>query len=142
MKNKFWLLLVLAVTGWLLVIAFIVLDKTALLVLPDFATGLMAGGGAALGSLCLVNALFLRYYQKNEKARRAAEVEERDERNRMLRGMAAYKATLASTPIFLVEWVVLLIMDPPTPVLLLVCAAYLIHFGVYMYHVVKLQKEM
>ena len=127
---------------WLAAVAVIVLDKWEVLVLPKTLGGLLAGGGAGLGSLLAVNAVIARYYSKHEKAQKDFEVGERDERNQAIRGKAAYRALVSATPIFITEWVILLVMDLPPAVLMLVCAGYLAHFGVYLYHVVKLQKEM
>ena len=70
------------------------------------------------------------------------EVEDRDERTRTIRGMAAYRALVSGTPIFLSVWLILLFLDVPLAGLLVVCAGYLLNFGVYAYHLVKLQKEM
>ena len=75
-------------------------------------------------------------------SRRAAEREEKDERNQMLRGIAAYRSLLAATPIFIAEWVILLVMDAPMAVLVVVMLAYLAHFVIYMYQLVRLQKEL
>lgn len=141
MKNKARIYSLLGVLGWLTAIAVIVLDKTVLEV-PKVLGGLLAGGGAGVGSLFAVNALMTRYYQKNEKARKAAEVEERDERSQAIRGMAAYRALVASTPIFILEWILLLLMDLPLPALLVVAAGYMAHFFVYMRQIARLQKEM
>ena len=89
-----------------------------------------------------MKALFARHYRRNEKARRAAEREEKDERNRQIRGIAAYRALLAATPIFLVQWVILLVMDVPMAALVVVMLAYLALFGVYLCQLVRLQKEL
>ena len=89
-----------------------------------------------------MKALFARHYRRNEKARRAAEREEKDERNRQIRGIAAYRALLAATPIFLVQWVILLAMDVSIAVMVVVMLAYLAHFVIYMYQLVRLQKEL
>ena len=59
-----------------------------------------------------------------------------------IRGMAAYRALVSGTPIFLAVWLILLFLDVPLAGLLVVCAGYLLNFGVYAYHLVKLQKEM
>ena len=76
-----------------------------------------------------------------EKARQDRD-EDRDERTRTIRGMAAYRALVSGTPIFLTVWLILLFLDVPLAGLLVVCAGYLLNFGVYAYHLVKLQKEM
>ena len=70
------------------------------------------------------------------------EREEKDERNRQIRGIAAYRALLAATPIFLVQWVILLVMDVPMAALVVVMLAYLALFGVYLCQLVRLQKEL
>lgn len=110
--------------------------------LPRLVGGLLAGGGGALGGLLTVKALFARYYRRNEKARRTAEREEKDERNQMLRGMAAYRCLLATTPVFIIQWVILLMMDVSMAVMAVVMLAYLAHFVIYMYQLVRLQREI
>ena len=60
----------------------------------------------------------------------------------MLRGIAAYRSLLAATPIFIAEWVILLAMDAPMAVLVVVMLAYLAHFVIYLYQLVRLQKEL
>ena len=127
--------------SWLAVLLVLVGDSLGL-ELPRLAGGLLAGGGGALGGLLTVKALFARHYRRNEKARRAAEREEKDERNQMLRGIAAYRSLLAATPIFIAEWVILLAMDAPMAVLVVVMLAYLAHFVIYMYQLVRLQREL
>ena len=130
-----------AAVSWLALILAAVQDSLGL-ELPRFLGGLLAGGGGALGGLLTVKALFARHYRRNEKARRAAEREEKDERNRQNRGIAAYRALLAATPIFLVQWVILLVMDVPMAALVVVMLAYLALFGVYLCQLVRLQKEL
>ena len=125
-----------AAVSWLALILAAVQDSLGL-ELPRFLGGLLAGGG-----LLTVKALFARHYRRNEKARRAAEREEKDERNRQIRGIAAYRALLAATPIFLVQWVILLVMDVPMAALVVVMLAYLALFGVYLCQLVRLQKEL
>ncbi len=120
----------------------VLLDKTGLLTLPDNVGGMIVGLGTGFGVFCLSNALFARYYDHNEKARRAAEIEDKDERTQAIRGQASYRALLADTPIFLAVWAALLILDVSLWALLLVCAGYLAHFGVYFYHLCKLQREL
>ena len=127
--------------SWLVLLLLLVGDKLGL-ELPRLVGGLLAGAGGALGGLLTVKALFARYYRRNEKARRAAEREEKDERNRQIRGIAAYRALLAATPIFLVQWVILLVMDVPMAALVVVMLAYLALFGVYLCQLVRLQKEL
>ena len=95
-----------------------------------------------MGGLLTVKALFARYYRRNEKARRTAEREEKDERNQMLRGIAAYRVMLATTPIFIIQWVILLALDVSMAVMVVVMLAYLAHFVIYMYQLVKLQREI
>ena len=127
--------------SWLAVFLVLVGDNLGL-ELPRLAGGLLAGAGGALGGLLTVKALLARHYRRNEKARRAAEREEKDERNQMLRGIAAYRTLLAATPIFIAEWVILLAMDAPMAVLVVVMLAYLAHFVIYMYQLVRLQREL
>ena len=127
--------------SWLAVFLVLVGDNLGL-ELPRLAGGLLAGAGGALGGLLTVKALLARHYRRNEKARRAAEREEKDERNQMLRGIAAYRSLLAATPIFIAEWVILLAMDAPMAVLVVVMLAYLAHFVIYMYQLVRLQREL
>ena len=127
--------------SWLAVFLVLVGDNLGL-ELPRLAGGLLAGAGGALGGLLTVKALLARHYRRNEKARRAAEREEKDERNQMLRGIAAYRSLLAATPIFIAEWVILLAMDAPMAVLVVVMLAYLAHFVIYLYQLVRLQKEL
>ena len=119
-----------AAVSWLALILAAVQDSLGL-ELPRF-----------LGGLLTVKALFARHYRRNEKARRAAEREEKDERNQMLRGIAAYRSLLAATPIFIVQWVILLVMGAPMAVLVVVMLAYLAHFVIYMYQLVRLQREL
>ena len=127
--------------SWLVLLLLLVGDNFGL-ELPRLAGGLLSGAGGALGGLLTVKALFARYYRRNEKARRTAEREEKDERNQMLRGIAAYRVMLATTPIFIIQWVILLVLDVSMAVLLVVMAAYLAHFVIYMYQLVRLQKEL
>ena len=117
--------------SWLAVLLVLLGDNFGL-ELPRLAGGLLAGGGGALCGLLTVKALFARHYRRNEKA----------ERNQMLRGIAAYRSLLAATPIFIAEWVILLAMDAPMAVLVVVMLAYLAHFVIYMYQLVRLQKEL
>lgn len=141
MKNKLWLYTVLTVLFLLLAAGAYALDKFVA-PLPDRWGGLLVGGGVGLGVFFLSKALTERYYVKNEKARRMMEVEDRDERTQSIRGMAAYRSLVAGTPVFLCVWLVLLFLDVPLAALLTVCAGYLVNFSVYLYHLVKLQKEM
>lgn len=138
MKNKLRLYTVLTVLCFLLVAGGRLLDER----LPDRWGGLLAGGGMGLGVFFLTNALMEGYYAKNKKARREMEVEDKDERTRSIRGMAAYRSLVASTPVFLCVWLVLLFLNVPLAATLMVCAGYAVNFGIYMYHLVKLQKEM
>lgn len=140
-RNREVLYWVGAGLSWLAVLLVLAGDSLGL-ELPRLAGGLLAGGGGALGGLLTVKALFARHYRRNEKARRAAEREEKDERNQMLRGIAAHRSLLAATPIFIAEWVVLLVMDAPMAVLVVVMLAYLAHFVIYMYQLVRLQREL
>ena len=140
-RNREVLYWVGAGLSWLSVLLALVGDSLGL-ELPRLAGGLLAGGGGALGGLLTVKALFARHYRRNEKARRAAEREEKDERNQMLLGIAAYRSLLAATPIFIVQWVILLVMDAPMAVLVVVMLAYLAHFVIYMYQLVRLQREL
>ena len=140
-RNREVLYWVGAGLSWLSVLLALVGDSLGL-ELPRLAGGLLAGGGGALGGLLTVKALFARHYRRNEKARRAAEREEKDERNQMLRDIAAYRSLLAATPIFIVQWVILLVMDAPMAVLVVVMLAYLAHFVIYMYQLVRLQREL
>ena len=73
--------------SWLVLLLLLVGDKLGL-ELPRLVGGLLAGAGGALGGLLTVKALFARHYRRNVKARRAAEREEKDERNQMLRGIS------------------------------------------------------
>ena len=141
MKNKLRLYTALAALFFLLSAAAYLLDKLSA-PLPDRWGGLLVGGGVGVGVFFLSKALTERYYVKNQKARRMMEVEDRDERTRTIRGMAAYRALVSGTPIFLAVWLILLFLDVPLAGLLVVCAGYLLNFGVYAYHLVKLQKEM
>ena len=127
--------------SWLVLLLLLVGDNLGL-ELPRLAGGLLAGAGGALGGLLTVKALFVRYYRRNEKARRAAEREEKDERNQMLRGIAAHRCLLATTPIFIIQWVILLALDVSIAVMVVVMLAYLAHFVIYMYQLVRLQKEL
>ena len=140
-RNREVLYWVGAGLSWLSVLLALVGDSLGL-ELPRLAGGLLAGGGGALGGLLTVKALFARHYRRNEKARRAAEREKKDECNQMLRGIAAYRSLLAATPIFIVQWVILLVMDAPMAVLVVVMLAYLAHFVIYMYQLVRLQREL
>lgn len=140
MKNKLWLYATLSTLFLLLAAGAIVLDSFA--PLPDPWDGLLMGGGVGLGVFFLSQALMEGYYVKNKKARRMMEVEDRDERTQSIRGMAAYRSLIASTPVFLCVWLVLLFLDVPLAATLTVCAGYLVNFGIYLYHLVKLQKEM
>ena len=140
-RNRQVLYWVGAGLSWLAVLLVLAGDSLGL-ELPRLVGGLLAGGGGALGGLLTVKALFARHYRRNEKARRAAEREEKDERNQMLRGIAAYRSLLAATPIFIVQWVILLVMDAPMAVLVVVMLAYLAHFVIYMYQLVRLQREL
>lgn len=85
--------------SWLVLLLLLVGDKLGL-ELPRVVGGLLAGAGGALGGLLTVKALFARYYRRNEKARRAAEREEKDERNQMLRGIAAHRVMLATPHLY------------------------------------------
>ena len=127
--------------SWLAVFLVLVGDNLGL-ELPRLAGGLLAGGGGALCGLLTVKALLARHYRRNEKARRAAEREEKDERNQMLRGIAAHRVMLATTPIFIIQWVILLALDVSIAVMVVVMLAYLAHFVIYMYQLVRLQKEL
>ena len=49
---------------------------------------------------------------------------------------------LATTPIFIIQWVILLAMDVSIAVMVVVMLAYLAHFVIYMYQLVRLQKEL
>ena len=60
----------------------------------------------------------------------------------MLRGIAAHRVMLATTPIFIIQWVILLAMDVSIAVMVVVMLAYLAHFVIYMYQLVRLQKEL
>lgn len=122
--------------------AVVVLDKTGLLILPDQVGGIVVGLGAAFGMLCLTNALSVRYYRRNEKARREAEIEEKDERTQTIRGLASYRTLRCSNVVYLLTWVALIMLDVPLPALLVVCLGYLANFGVYLYHLVKLQAKL
>ena len=140
-RNREVLYWVGAGLSWLAVLLVLAGDSLGL-ELPRLAGGLLAGGGGALGGLLTVKALFARHYRRNEKARRTAEREEKDERNQMIRGIAAYRCLLATTPIFIIQWVILLVMDVPMAVMVVVMLAYLAHFVIYMYQLVRLQKEL
>ncbi len=140
-RNKEILYWIGAGVSWLAVLLVLVGENLGL-ELPRLAGGLLAGGGGALGGLLTVKALFARYYRRNEKARRTAEREEKDERNQMLRGIAAYRVMLATTPIFIIQWVILLALDVSMAVMVVVMLAYLAHFVIYMYQLVKLQREI
>ena len=60
----------------------------------------------------------------------------------MLRGIAAHRCLLATTPIFIIQWVILLALDVSIAVMVVVMLAYLAHFVIYMYQLVRLQKEL
>lgn len=141
MKNKLWLYTILTVLLFLLTGGTYLLDLFGT-PLPDRWGGLLAGGGVGLGVFFLSKALTERHYIKNERARRMMEVEDRDERTRTIRGMAAYRALLSGTPIFLAVWLILLFLDVPLAAMLAVCGGYFLNFCIYTYHLVKLQKEM
>lgn len=104
--------------------------------------GVLMGAGAGIGCFCLSQFLMELHYRRNEKARRMAEIDEKDERSRAIRGEAGYRALLAGTPIFITEWVILLVLDVSIWVFLLVCAAYVTQFGVYLYHLLRLHSRM
>ena len=140
-RNKEILYWIGAAVSWLAVLLVLVGDNLGVK-LPPLAGGLLSGAGGALGGLLTVKALFARHYRRNEKARRTAEREEKDERNQMIRGIAAHRVMLATTPIFIIQWVILLVMDVPMAVMVVVMLAYLAHFVIYMYQLVRLQKEL
>ena len=125
-----------------LVLGVILGDRTQRLILPDALGGLLVGGGAALGALLLVNGAIGYYYACNAKARREQEITEKDERVQAIRGMAAYRTLQASSPIYLVVWVILLGLDVSLPALLVVCGGYLAGFGVYLWALLKYEKEL
>ena len=129
-RNKEILYWIGAAVSWLAVLLVLVGDNLGVK-LPPLAGGLLT-----------VKALFARHYRRNEKARRAAEREEKDERNQLIRGIAAYRCLLATTPIFIIQWVILLVMDVPMAVMVVVMLAYLAHFMIYMYQLVRLQREL
>lgn len=141
MKRKLRLYSALAVLFFLLSAAVYLLDRFSAPI-PERWDGLLMGGGVGLGTFFLSKALTERYYVKNQRARRIMEVEERDERTRTIRGMAAYRALLSGTPVFLAVWLALLFLDASLAAMLVVCAGYLLNFGIYAYHLVRLQKEM
>lgn len=125
-----------------LVLAVILGDKTGVLVLPEALGSLLVGGGAALGALLLVNGAMGLYYARNDKARREQAITEKDERIQAIRGLAAYRALQASTPIYLVVWAILLALEVSLPALLVVCGGYVAGFGVYVWALVKYEKEL
>lgn len=125
-----------------LVLAIVVGDLTGGLVLPEALGGLLVGGGAALGALLLVNGIIDCYYACNARARREQEITEKDERVQAIRGLAAYRALQASSPIYLVVWIILLALDVGLPALLVVCGGYLAGFGVYLWALLKYEKEL
>ena len=141
MKHKLRFYTALTALFLMLAVAAYLLDRFAA-PLPNQWSGLLIGGGVGLGVFFLSKVLMERYYVKHEKARREMEVEDRDEHTQSIRGMAAYRSMTAGTPIFLCVWLVLLFLDVPLAATLTVCAGYLANFGVYLYHLVKLQKEM
>ena len=125
-----------------LVLAVVLGDRTGTLALPEALGGLLVGGGAALGALLLVNGVIGRYYACNDRARREQEITEKDERVKAIRGLAAYRALQASSPIYLVVWAILLALEVSLPALLVVCGGYVAGFGVYVWALVKYEKEL
>ena len=59
-----------------------------------------------------------------------------------IRGLAAYRALQASTPIYLVVWAILLALEVSLPGLLVVCGGYVAGFGVYVWALVKYEREL
>lgn len=125
-----------------LVLGAILGDRTGVLVLPEALGGLLVGGGAALGALLLVNGIMDFYYTRNDKARREQEITEKDERVQAIRGRAAYRVLQASSAIYLVVWAILLALDVSLPALLVVCGGYVAGFVVYVWALVKYEKEL
>lgn len=137
-----------AVLWGVLTAAFFLLALSAALLeragvsLTDQLGGALTGIGTGGWAFCLTHFLTELYFRFRPKARRAQEIGEKDERNRAIRGEAAYRALLNSSAVFLAEWLVLLVLDVPAWIYLLVAAAYLANFGCYLYHVLKLQNRM
>lgn len=132
-----------ALTGaFLLLAGAAVWLEGAALLSSDRLTGALTGIGFGGGAFCLSHMLGELYFLRKPQARRAQEIQEKDERNRAIRGEAAYRALLNSTPVFIAEWCLLLVLDVSGWIYLLVALAFLANYGCYLYHMLKLQTTM
>lgn len=139
--NKARLFLLLAVLFALAAAGGIVLtalEMTRWRPLGGILVGLGAGGCAA----ALSQAWLERYFQRNPRERRSQEVQEKDERMQMIRDKAGACAHRANTPVFLAVWVLLMLQDAPTGVIMTVCGGYVVTFAIHMWALSRLQKKM
>lgn len=104
-------------------------------------SGLLIGVGAGLVGMSLSNLLMLRMERKNPALTKQAEIERRDERNRMLRDRA--KAAAGEV----LRWTVIstayiaILLDAPLWVTLAIVGLFLLYSVVYIWMMSKYQKE-
>ena len=107
-------------------------------VLPYICLGFGCGAfGHGIGDL--VNICTLKKYPKLKKQ---AEIEEKDERNIAVSNRAKGKAYDLMLYLFGALMIIFVLMDADLSVILLLVASYLIVTGVFIYYLVKYQKEM
>lgn len=107
-------------------------------VLPYICLGFGCGAiGHGIGDL--VNICTFKKYPKLKKQ---AEIEEKDERNIAVSNRAKGKAYDLMLYLFGALMIIFVLMDADLSVILLLVASYLIVTGVFIYYLVKYQKEM
>ena len=107
-------------------------------VLPYICLGFGCGTfGHGIGDL--VNICTFKKYPKLKKQ---AEIEEKDERNIAVSNRAKGKAYDLMLYLFAALMIIFVLMDADLSVILLLVASYLIVTGVFIYYLMKYQKEM
>lgn len=105
-------------------------------------SGILIGGGAGLFGMSLANLITLWIEARNPHYRRQVQIDSQDERNQTINHTARSRAFSAFSPIFGVLMLIyVLIGEDMLPILLLV-GAYLAVYGVYIFNLNKLNKEI
>ena len=138
MSRKRVINIVLLVVGVLGAAAGFILDTAV----AKQVSGLLIGVGAGLVGMSLSNLLMLRMEHKNPALTKQAEIERRDERNRMLRGRAKAAAGEVLRWTVICTAYIAILLDAPLWVTLAIVGLFLLHSIVYICMLSKYQKEL
>lgn len=104
-------------------------------------SGLLIGAGAGLVGMSLSNLLMIRMERKNPALTKQAEIERRDERNRMLRDRAKAGAGEVLRWTVISTAYIAILLGAPLWVTLAIVGLFLLYSVVYLFLLNKYQKE-